>query len=59
MTSSTDNMETTKTFRERFLQLLLIPVLAIFTSLIIGALVVIFTAETIPIDEAWSTAFDS
>ncbi|MFQ5433883.1 MAG: ABC transporter permease [Anaerolineae bacterium] len=49
MASNTENSETTKSFRERFLRPLAIPVLAILTSLIIGALVVIFTAESIPI----------
>ncbi len=35
-----------RTFRERFLQPLVVPVLALLTSLIIVAVVIIFTAET-------------
>ena len=38
--------EPKRTFRERFLQPLVVPILALLTSLIIVAVVIIFTAET-------------
>lgn len=44
MASDTDT-QVSKSFSQRFLRPLTIPLLAIFTSLLIGALVIIFTAE--------------
>ncbi|MFQ5400124.1 MAG: ABC transporter permease [Anaerolineae bacterium] len=41
-----ENSGSTKRFWERFVQPFLIPLLAIFTSLVIGAIVIIVTAET-------------
>jgi len=41
-----EEQEPKRTFRERFLQPLVVPVLALLTSLIIVAVVIIFTAET-------------
>ncbi|MCI0394377.1 MAG: hypothetical protein L0322_05510, partial [Chloroflexi bacterium] len=39
------NKASQKSFQQRFLQPLVIPLLAIFTSLLIGAIIIIFTAE--------------
>jgi simple sugar transport system permease protein len=44
--SRVEEQEPKRTFRERFLQPLVVPVLALLTSLIIVAVVIIFTAET-------------
>jgi len=41
-----EEQEPKRTFKERFLQPLVVPVLALLTSLIIVAVVIIFTAET-------------
>jgi len=46
MASITENSEKKGTFRERFLQPLTVPLLAIFTSLFIGALVILVTADS-------------
>ncbi len=45
MASNEKNGGETKSFQERFIQPLVIPLLAIFSSLLVGALVIIFTAE--------------
>ncbi len=44
MTSPEENRKNSS-FREKFLQPLLIPLLAIFTSLVVGAIIIIITAE--------------
>lgn len=45
MASSTSNEVESKTFREKILRPLAVPLLAVFTSLVIGAIIIIFTAE--------------
>lgn len=47
MASDTNNTESRDSFRDRILRPLAIPLLAIFTSLVIGALVILFTAESL------------
>ncbi len=49
MASDQTIAETGKSFRQRFLQPLVVPLLAIFTSLLIGAIVIVVTADSLAI----------
>jgi ABC-type uncharacterized transport system permease subunit len=49
MASDQTRAETGDSFRQRFLQPLVIPLLAIFSSLLIGAIVIVFTADSLAI----------